>query len=154
MARVRARSRAPHGPGRAGPALAAEHQQDPASVAGTPYQCGPDPNRESVTKPGTLATASMTLPADAGFRKGVIYYPTDTGQGTFGAIAFVPGYNGAWAALEWTGPWLASYGFMVMGFEATNPTDGDTPRGTQLLAALDYLTQRGAVPDSPRTGSR
>jgi hypothetical protein len=27
-----------------------------------------------------------------------------------------------------------------MGFEATNPGDGDTARGTQLPAAPDYLT--------------
>ena len=119
----------------AGPAVAAEN----------PYQRGPDPTKESVAASrGTFATASMAVPE---FRKGVVYYPTDTSQGTFGAIAFIPGYNGSWAALEWTGPWLASFGFVVIGFEAVNPGDGDTARGTQLLSALDYLTQRSLVRD-------
>jgi pimeloyl-ACP methyl ester carboxylesterase len=127
-----------------GPAMATEHpnQPGPALTAGNPYQRGPNPTRASVTTAGTFATASITVPD---FRKGVIYYPTDTSQGTFGAIAFIPGYNGSWAALAWTGPWLASFGFVVIGFEAANPTDGDAARGTQLLAAMDYLTQRSPV---------
>jgi pimeloyl-ACP methyl ester carboxylesterase len=118
-----------------------------ASAADNPYQRGPDPTRDSVTTAGTFATASMNVPAGNGFSNAVIYYPTDTSQGKFGAIAFIPGYNGSWAALEWTGPWLASFGFVVIGGEAINPTDGDTARGTQLLAALDYLTQRSPVRD-------
>ena len=128
----------------AGPVTAAEnpHQPGPARVAANPYQRGPDPTRQSVTTAGTFATASMNV---SEFPKGVIYYPTDTSHGTFGAIAFIPGYNGSWAALAWTGPWLASFGFVVIGFEATNPGDGDAARGTQLLAALDYLTQRSPV---------
>ncbi|GKQ36240.1 hypothetical protein ALMP_27830 [Streptomyces sp. A012304] len=134
----------------AGPAPAAEnpYQRGPAAVAENPYQRGPDPTRDSVAASrGTFATASVKVPEGNGFTKGVIYYPTDTRQGTFGAIAFVPGYHGSWAALEWTGPWLASFGFVVIGFEAINPGDGDTARGTQLLAALDYLTQRSPVRD-------
>jgi pimeloyl-ACP methyl ester carboxylesterase len=125
--------------------LAAMVAAVPAAAAENPYQRGPDPTRESVAASrGTFATTTVNVPE---FRKGVIYYPTDTSQGTFGAIAFVPGYNGSWAALEWTGPWLASFGFVVIGFEATNPGDGDTARGTQLLAALDYLTQHSPVRD-------
>jgi pimeloyl-ACP methyl ester carboxylesterase len=125
--------------------LAAVATASPAPAAENPYQRGPDPTRESVAASrGTFATATMAAPE---FRKGVIYYPTDTSQGTFGAIAFIPGYNGSWAALEWTGPWLASFGFVVIGFEAVNPGDGDTARGTQLLSALDYLTQRSPVRD-------
>jgi pimeloyl-ACP methyl ester carboxylesterase len=119
-----------------------------ASAADNPYQRGPDPTRDSVAASrGTFATATMTVPEGNGFTDGHIYYPTETSQGTFGAIAFVPGYNGSWDAMEWTGPWLASFGFVVIGFEAINPSDGDTARGTALLAALDYLTQRSAVRD-------
>ena len=132
----------------AGPATATArpHPSGPAPTAGNPYERGPNPTRDSVAASrGTFATAMMTVPAGNGFSNGVIYYPTDTSQGTFGATAFVPGYKGSWAALQWTGPWLASFGFVVIGFEAVNPTDGDTARGTQLLAALDYLTQRSPV---------
>ena len=122
--------------------LAAVFATGTAVAADNPYQRGPAPTRDSVTTQGTFATASVKVPD---FRAATIYYPTDTSQGTFGAIAFIPGYNGSWAALEWTGPWLASYGFVVIGFEAANPSDGDTARGTQLLAAMDYLTQRSPV---------
>lgn len=133
-----------------GPATAVESPLQPGSIqaGGNPYQRGPDPTRESVAAShGTFATATMKVPAGNGFANGVIYYPTDRSQGTFGAVAFVPGYKGSWAALQWTGPWLASFGFVVIGFEALNPTDGDTARGTQLLAALDYLTKRSPVRD-------
>ncbi|MEO6089372.1 MAG: dienelactone hydrolase family protein [Umezawaea sp.] len=130
----------------AGSATAAgtPHKTGLLRAAENPYQRGPDPTRASVTTAGTFATASVAAPE---FRRGTIYYPTDTSHGTFGAIAFIPGYNGTWAALEWTGPWLASHGFVVIGFEATNGTDGDTARGTQLLSAMDYLTTRSPVRD-------
>lgn len=134
----------------AGPAAAAEPSLRPGSVqaTGNPYQRGPDPTRQSVAASrGTFATATMKVPSGNGFANGIIYYPTDRSQGTFGAIAFVPGYNGSWAALRWTGPWLASFGFVVIGFEALHPTDGDAARGTQLLAALDYLTKKSPVRD-------
>lgn len=120
----------------------------PASAQENPYERGPDPTRESVAASrGTFATASVNVPGGNGFTDGTIYYPTDTSQGTFGAVAFVPGYNGSWDALEWTGPWLASFGFVVIGFESINPGDGDSARGTQLLAALDYLIEESPVRD-------
>ena len=43
------------------------------------------------------------------------------------------------------GPWLASHGFVVIGIETNSRNDFDTARGTQLLAALDYLTQQSPV---------
>ena len=45
------------------------------------------------------------------------------------------------------GPWLASHGFVVIGIETNSRNDFDTARGTQLLAALDYLTQQSPVRD-------
>ncbi|MGW4115496.1 poly(ethylene terephthalate) hydrolase family protein [Actinosynnema sp. NPDC004786] len=120
-----------------------------ASGADNPYQRGPDPTPASVSaNRGTFATAQVTVPAGNGFGGGVIYYPTDTSQGTFGAIAVVPGYTATWAAEgAWMGHWLASFGFVVIGIDTNNRNDWDTARGTQLLAALDYLTQRSSVRD-------
>jgi hypothetical protein len=43
------------------------------------------------------------------------------------------------------GHWLASFGFVVIGIDTLSRNDWDTARGTQLLAALDYLTQRSPV---------
>ncbi|MCE6998688.1 cellulose binding domain-containing protein [Saccharothrix sp. S26] len=121
----------------------------PATGADNPYQRGPDPTPASVSAGrGTFATAQVSVGAGNGFGGGVIYYPTDTSQGTFGAIAVVPGYTATWAAEgAWMGHWLASYGFVVIGIDTNTRNDWDTARGTQLLAALDYLTQRSSVRD-------
>ncbi len=121
----------------------------PASAADNPYQRGPDPTLASVAATrGSFATAQISVPPGNGFGGGVIYYPTDTGQGTFGAVAIVPGYSARFADEEaWMGPWLASFGFVVIGIETNSRTDGADPRATQLLAALDYLTQRSSVRD-------
>lgn len=114
-----------------------------------PYQRGPDPTTESVADSrGSFATAQMSVPRGNGFGGGVIYYPTDTSQGTFGAVAVVPGYTATWAAEgAWMGHWLASFGFVVIGIDTINRNDRETSRGTQLLAAVDYLTERSPVRD-------
>ncbi|MCA2217159.1 poly(ethylene terephthalate) hydrolase family protein [Jidongwangia harbinensis] len=120
-----------------------------ASAADNPYQRGPDPTRASVAAVnGPFANTSVSVPTGNGFNGGRIYYPTDTSQGTFGAIAISPGYTALFSAeLAWMGPWLASHGFVVIGIETNSRNDFDTARGTQLLAALDYLTQQSPVRD-------
>lgn len=119
------------------------------SAAANPYERGPAPTVSSVAaQRGTFATAELTVPPGNGFNGGKIYYPTDTSQGTWGAVAAVPGYTARWSAEgAWMGPWLASFGFVVIGIDTNSPTDYDTARGTQLLAALDYLTQKSPVRD-------
>ncbi|MET7283662.1 dienelactone hydrolase family protein [Kribbella sp. NPDC005582] len=119
----------------------------PATGADNPYERGPAPTQASIAASrGTFATAEVTVPRGGGLGGGKIYYPTDTSKGTFGAIAIVPGYTATWAAEgAWMGPWLASFGFVVIGIDTINRNDGDTARGTQLLTALDYLTQRSSV---------
>jgi predicted esterase len=82
-----------------------------------------------------------------GFGGGVIYYPTDTSQGTFGAIAIAPGYDTAWSWYAWQGPRLASFGFVVIGIETNTLTDWADARATQLLAALDWLVTSSPVRD-------
>jgi dienelactone hydrolase len=117
-----------------------------ASAADNPYQRGPDPTPASISAPtGPFATASVTVPRGNGFGGGVIYYPTATNEGTFGAIAISPGLNGTWPGIAWLGPRLASQGFVVFGIETNNLNDSPTSRGTQLLAALDYLTRTSSV---------
>ena len=100
---------------------------------------------------GTFATAELTVPPGNGFNGfngGKIYYPTDTSQGTWAAVAAVPGHTAEWAAEgAWMGSWLASFGFVVIGIGTNSPNDYDTACGTQSLAALDYLAQKSAVRD-------
>ena len=118
----------------------------PASAAANPYQRGPAPTAAGVAAvTGPFATASISVPRGNGFGGGVIHYPTDTSQGTFGGLAISPGLNGTWPGIAWLGPRLASQGFIVFGIETNNLDDSPTSRGTQLLAALDYLTQRSTV---------
>ncbi|MFF9623340.1 cellulose binding domain-containing protein [Streptomyces griseosporeus] len=121
----------------------------PAATAGSPYQRGPDPTPASVAATrGTFATAELGVPPGNGFNGGTIYYPTESGLGTWGAVAIVPGYTARFADEEaWMGHWLASFGFVVIGVETNSRTDFDTARGTQLLAALDYVTQKSPVRD-------
>ncbi|GAA3292449.1 ricin-type beta-trefoil lectin domain protein [Dactylosporangium vinaceum] len=129
--------------------LAAGVLAHPASAADNPYQRGPDPTVAGVAATnGPFATAQLTVPAGNGFNGGSIYYPTDTSLGTWGAVAIVPGYSALFANEEaWMGPRLASFGFVVIGIETNSRTDGADARGMQLLAALDYLTQRSPVRD-------
>ncbi|WP_327749143.1 ricin-type beta-trefoil lectin domain protein [Streptomyces europaeiscabiei] len=119
------------------------------SAAANPYERGPAPTVSSVAaQRGSFATAEVTVPPGNGFNGGKIYYPTDTSLGTWGAVAAVPGYTARWSAEgAWMGPWLASFGFVVIGIDTNSPNDYDTARGTQLLAALDYLTQKSPVRD-------
>ena len=118
-----------------------------ASAAANPYQRGPDPTLASVAAPyGPFATAQAKVPPGNGFNGGYVYYPTDTSLGTWGAVAIVPGYSALFANEEaWMGPRLASFGFVVLGIETNSRTDSADARATELLAALDYLTQKSPV---------
>jgi dienelactone hydrolase len=117
--------------------------------SGNPYQRGPDPTVASIEATrGPFATALVSVPPGNGFNGGMIYYPTDTSLGTWGAVAIVPGYTALFANEEaWMGPWLSSFGFVVIGVETSSRTDYDVARGTELLAALDYLTTSSPVHD-------
>src|SRR5690242_5033298 len=89
------------------------------AVTPTSTQRGPDPTIQSIEATrGTFATAQMNVAAGNGFGGGVVYYPTDTSQGTWGALAIVPGYTAKCANEEaWMGPWLSSFGFVIICIE-------------------------------------
>ena len=117
-----------------------------ASAADNPYQRGPAPTPASIAAPtGPFATASVTVPRGNGFGGGVIYYPTATNEGTFGAVAISPGLNGTWPGIAWLGPRLASQGFVVFGiammlvqaivFFGSPPA---TPAAAAITALLAY----------------
>ncbi|MFJ7178397.1 hypothetical protein ACIQXA_18770 [Streptomyces massasporeus] len=102
---------------------------------------------------GTFGTAERDVSPGNGFNGGKISYPKDTSQSTWGAVAAVPGSTATWAAEgAWTGRWLASFGFVVIGIDTDSPDDFDTARGTQLLAALDHLSQKSPVRDRVAPG--
>ena len=117
-----------------------------ATAADNPFQRGPDPTSSSIAASrGTFTTTQSTIsPFVPGFGGGIIYYPTSTAEGTFGAVAISPGYTARWSSLSWLGPRLASFGFVVIGIETNSIYDQPDSRGQQLLAALDW-----AVNSSP-----
>jgi predicted dienelactone hydrolase len=118
-----------------------------ALAADNPYERGPAPTTSSLdASRGPFATAQVSVSsAVAGFGGGIIYYPTSTSEGTFGGIAISPGYTAAWSSISWLGPRLASHGFVVIGIETNSRFDQPASRGTQLLAALDYLVNSSSV---------
>lgn len=127
--------------------LALAVTQIPSAVAQqNPFQRGPNPTSSSIeASRGTFAVTQSTISSLVpGFGGGVLYYPTSTAEGTFGAVAISPGFTAAWSSISWLGPRLASFGFVVVGIETNSRLDQPASRGQQLLAALDW-----AVNSSP-----
>ncbi|MFI0354590.1 alpha/beta hydrolase family protein [Actinomadura sp. 9N407] len=121
-----------------------------AQAAASPYERGPAPTEASITAvKGPFAVEKIEVPQGSGpgFNKGTIYAPTDTSEGTFGAIAVSPGFVSAQAWIDWYGPRLASQGFVVMTLETLSPTNLPDQRATQLLAALDYVAGKSKAKD-------
>ncbi|MDG4769863.1 hypothetical protein EDC02_0585 [Micromonospora sp. Llam0] len=119
----------------------------PAQAQTNPYQRGPAPTHAILeASRGPFATSQQSVSSlVSGFDGGVIYYPTTTSEGTFGAVAISPGYTASWSSLAWLGPRIASHGFVVIGIETESRFDQPGSRGRQLLAALDYLVDRSPV---------
>ncbi|UFQ20014.1 alpha/beta hydrolase [Streptomyces huasconensis] len=133
-------------------------QSGSAGAAENPYERGPEPTVSSIEAPrGHYAVSETRVPSlgVTGFGGGTIYYPTSTADGTFGAVAISPGFTATQSSISWLGPRLASQGFVVFTIDTLTTVDQPDSRGDQLLAALDYLTQRSTVRgrvDSSRLG--
>ncbi len=131
-----------------GPASA---QPAPGAVTPQGTQRGPDPTIQSVeASRGPFATAQQAVSPGNGFNGGEIYYPTDTSQGTWGALVIIPGYtarcvNQPAPEEAWMGPWISSFGFVVLCMETNNPGDNDAARGQEALSALNWLTTASPV---------
>jgi dienelactone hydrolase len=115
-------------------------QPTTAGAQTNPFAKGPNPTATNITQNGTFATTTATVPASvAGFGGGTITYPTSTTSGTFGAIAFAPGYTATNASYTWVGPRIASHGFVVFTINTDSRFDFPSSRATQLQNALNYL---------------
>ncbi len=107
-----------------------------------PYERGPDPTEDSIEAVrGPFRVAEERVSSLAvGFGGGTIYYPTDTSEGTFGAVA--PGFTADQGSMSWYGERIASQGFIVFTIDTNTRLDQPRQRGDQLLAALDHLVER------------
>lgn len=115
-----------------------------------PDQHGPDPTEASIEAergPFEIDETSVSEYEVTGFGGGTIYYPTDTSEGTFGAVAIAPGYTASQSSVAWLGPRLASQGFVIFTIDTLTTSDPPDTRGEELLAALEYLTSESEVRD-------
>ncbi|MFF3287561.1 alpha/beta hydrolase [Streptomyces sp. NPDC003023] len=139
-------------------AQAADSTAGTGTLAANPYERGPAPTVSSIEAPRgpyAVSETSVSSWSVTGFGGGTIYYPTSTADGTFGAVAVSPGFTAYQSSIAWLGPRLASQGFVVFTIDTNSTWDQPASRGDQLLAALDYLTQRSSVRgriDSSRLG--
>lgn len=116
-----------------------------AAAAGNPYEKGPAPTEATFTNAnGPFFTSKSSIGTGNGFGGGTVYYPTFT-QGTFGAVVISPGFVEFGNANSWFGPRLASQGFVVLVMDSIGLFDLPEARGTQMLAALDYLSTKSSV---------
>ncbi|MCO8269066.1 alpha/beta hydrolase [Actinoplanes sp. TRM 88003] len=112
------------------------------------FERGPAPSRAGIEAArGPFATSQVTVARSAvsGFGGGDIVFPTDTSAGTFGAVAIAPGFTARRSSMAWIVPRLASQGFVVFNIDTLTTSDQPASRGRQLLAALDFLTERSSV---------
>nr|WP_250007486.1 dienelactone hydrolase family protein [Actinoplanes sp. M2I2] len=119
-----------------------------AQAATNPFERGPAPTLSSIQATrGSFAVSQTSVSSltASGFGGGDIYYPTSTSAGTFGAVAIAPGYTASKSSMAWLAPRLASQGFVVFNIDTLTRSDQPASRGRQLLAALDYLTQRSTI---------
>ncbi|NGN64450.1 alpha/beta hydrolase [Streptomyces sp. A7024] len=118
---------------------------DQQAAADDSYQRGPDPTEQSITAERGPFAVSRQAVDGPGFNRGTAYYPTDTSQGTFGAVVVSPGFLTSESLISWYGPRFASQGFVVLTLETDSVTDQPDSRARQMLAALDYLATSSAV---------
>lgn len=119
----------------------------PASAA-SPYERGPAPTEailEASRGPFSVSDTTVSSLSVSGFGGGTIYYPTSTSEGTFGGVAIAPGYTASRSTMAWLAERVASHGFVVFNIDTNTRSDQPSSRGRQLLAALDYLTERSSV---------
>jgi pimeloyl-ACP methyl ester carboxylesterase len=116
----------------------------PAAMAA---ERGQNPTSSNIGGSGSYRTSSANVSrfSAIGFGGGTIYYPTDATDGPYPAVAISPGFTATWSSLSWLGPRLASWGIVVIGIETNTLLDQPGQRGDQLLAALDYLTDRSSI---------
>ena len=125
---------------------------DPGDGGSSPYQRGPDPSVSflEADRGNYSVSTSRVSGLVSGFGGGTIHYPTGT-TGTMAAIVVIPGFVSAESSIEWWGPKLASYGFVVMTID-TSGFDQPGSRATQINNALDYLVSQNTSSSSPVRG--
>jgi len=109
------------------------------------YQKGPDPTSALLNGNGPFAVQESAIIGGSGFGGGRVYAPSQAGS--YAAIALSPGFTALWSSISWMGRRLASHGFVVLGMETITVADQPSSRGSELNAALRWLTTSSSVRD-------
>ncbi|WP_370617581.1 alpha/beta hydrolase family protein [Mumia sp. Pv 4-285] len=106
---------------------------------------GPAPTATNILANGTygVSTTSVSSLSASGFGGGEIYYPS-TGSG-YGAVVFSPGFTARASQYSGLARRVASHGFVVLVIDTNSTLDQPDSRGRQILAGVDYLTERSSV---------
>ncbi len=106
-------------------------------------EIGQAPTSSNITGNGSFSTTSSSISSlVSGFGGGRVYYPVTSG--TYPVVAISPGFTASWSSIDWIGPRLASWGFVVVGIETNSRLDQPDSRGSQLLAALSWAVSSSA----------
>ncbi len=128
-----------------GMSLAAPAQADTGS-----HERGPDPTEDALearSGPFDTETENVSSLGASGFDGGTIYYPEDTSEGDFGAVALAPGYTASSTSYGSLADRIASHGFVVLAFDTNTRVDQPNSRGRQMESALEYLVEDSDVTD-------
>ncbi len=117
------------------------------------FERGPDPSVAMLEAPNGPYTVRSTNVSrfTSGFGGGTIHYPTGQTEPMAG-IVVIPGFLSGEGSVDWWGPKLASYGFVVMTIATNSGWDQPPSRARQLNAALDYLVSQNTDRSSPVNG--
>jgi dienelactone hydrolase len=128
------------GVGSGDPGPGPDPDPDPDPDPENPFARGPDPTEAVLeASSGPFDVDSFRPSFTPGFGAGTIWFPTNTNEGPFAAIAVAPGFTGGESTIDWLGPRLASHGFVVITISTNSLFDFPDSRASQLLAALDAV---------------
>ncbi|MEJ3749720.1 alpha/beta hydrolase [Actinomycetes bacterium KLBMP 9797] len=99
-------------------------------------EIGQAPTAANITGNGSFAVTATAITGQSGFGGGTVYYPTT--PGVYPVVAIAPGFTNTWSNVQWLGPRLSSWGFVVVGINTNSVFDFPASRGDQLLAALNW----------------
>nr|WP_246437798.1 alpha/beta hydrolase [Lipingzhangella halophila] len=122
----------------------------PAQADTGSHERGPDPTEQALeARSGPFDTDDERVSSlgASGFGGGTIYYPEDTSEGDFGAVALAPGYTASSTSYSSLAERIASHGFVVLAFDTNTRYDQPNSRGRQMESALEYLTEDSDVTD-------
>jgi dienelactone hydrolase len=114
------------------------------SAIATAQVKGPDPTAASIAADGPFAVSTQTLARGNGFGGGTVYSPNTAG--TYGLVAFCPGFTATQSSIAVMGRRLATHGFVVVTIDTNSTSDQPPSRATQLLAALNTVAALNTGP--------